>query len=113
MDSVKNTTAKAASIDRTHSEQKGLDIWYNKIAEKFEQTRFGWMALLITIQSCLGSIACMFILQSNASDVQLISCAMITMACNAIFIAQGPAKWCLSSFVLSVVINTILIFLNI
>lgn len=112
MNSVKNTTAAAASITRNQTEQKGLDIWFNKVAEKFEETRFGWMALIITLQSCLGSIACMYILQNNATDVQLMLCAAITMACNSIFIAQGPAKWCLTSFFISVLVNAVLIFIN-
>lgn len=87
----------------------GVDGWFNRQIEKFESTRLGWMAIYITIQSCLGSIACMHILQSKAGDVTLASCAAVTMGCNAIFIAQGPGKWCLISFYLSVVLNVVFI----
>lgn len=91
----------------------GVDGWFNHQATKFEEARFGWMAIAITIQSCLGSIACMFILQNNASDIMLALCAAITMACNAMFIALAPGKWCLGSFYLSVFLNVIFILLNI
>ncbi|MGZ3921367.1 MAG: hypothetical protein ACXVC7_13795, partial [Bacteroidia bacterium] len=82
-------------------------------AAKFEESRFGWMTAYMTIQSCLGAIAAAFILQSHASIIMLALCSMITMGCNAILIAQGPGKWCLFSFYLSIVVNTVLIFLTV
>jgi len=109
---VKSAPATAGSIKRTQTEKKGLDIWFNKQALKFEEARFGWMTAYITIQSCLGSVAAGLILQNHASDIMLVIAAMTTMACNSVFIAQGPAKWCLSSFYLSVLINLILVLLN-
>lgn len=113
MEPTKNTTATAGSLKKNRSEQKGLDNWLNKQAERFERTRLGWMAIYITIQSCIGSIAVMHLLRTNASDLPLALCAMVTMACNAIFIAQGPPKWCLASFYISIVINITLILIHI
>ncbi len=67
-----------------------------------------------TPESCLGSIASMFILQHQAGDFALALCASVTMACNAIFIAQAPAKWCVGSFYLSMIVNTLFVlFFNI
>lgn len=106
---------KHASIAMSSVHQKteapGIDTWFNRQALNFEKARFGWMALYIIIQSCLGSIACMYISQTEASDVMLITCAVVTMASNAVFIAQSPAKWCLASFYLSLVVNAAFILM--
>lgn len=69
------------------------------------------MAMFITMQSCLGSVACMYILQTKASDVWLMLCAMVTMGCNAVLIAQAPPKWCLVSFYLSMLVNALLVII--
>lgn len=94
---------KAISANNTHSG------WFSRQAEKFEAARFGWMTILITFQSCLGSVACMYILQNTVSDWLLAVCSVVTMSANAMFIAQAPAKYCLSVFYLSVFTNTVLL----
>ena len=87
--------------------------WLDKQAEKFENARFFWMAVYLTVQSCLGSVACGFILMNDASIIMLSSCAAITMGCNAVLIAQGPGKWCVLSFYASILVNTIFIIVNV
>ena len=90
-----------------------IDGWFQKQATKFEDGRFFWMTIYLTVQSCIGSIAAGFILENNANVLMLCSCAAITMASNALFIAQGPGKLCLSIFYSSIVLNTIFIILNV
>jgi hypothetical protein len=80
---------------------------FNTQAENFENARFGWMAILLTFQSCLGAIACMYISQSNSSIVLLAICAAITMGSNALFIALAKPKVCLGGFYISVILNTL------
>lgn len=104
-----NTTGNLSQ----QTSDRGIDTWFNEQAVKFESARFFWMALFITAQSCLGSAACMFILKNDASDFMLATCATVTMACNSILIAQGPAKWCLTTFYLSIFLNSIFILLNV
>jgi len=87
--------------------------WFNKQAAVFEKGRFGMMAILITLQSCVGSIACMYILQNGASEVWLAVCAAITMGCNAIMIAQASARLCLAAVYASVLVNTLLVVFNV
>jgi len=97
----------------THSAQAGmLSKWFNRQAAQFEKTRFGMMAIYITIQSCLGAIAAMFVLQNDASIFFVATAAALAMAGNAVFIAQGSAKACLSLFYLNVIGNTLLIAAN-
>jgi hypothetical protein len=87
--------------------------WFAKQAEALETNRFGWMALMIMVQSCIGSIACMYILRNDAGDLMLAACAAVTMGSNATLIAQANAKLCLAVFYLSIVVNTILIAVNV
>jgi hypothetical protein len=74
-------------------------------AQHFENARFGWMAILITIQSCLGAIACLYISHDAAAVVPLAIGAAVTMGSNALFIALASAKVCLIGFYISVLVN--------
>ncbi|MEX1190389.1 MAG: hypothetical protein WED10_01655 [Brumimicrobium sp.] len=84
--------------------------WYNKQLEQFEISRFGAMTLMITFQSCLGSVAAMYALE-NGSTFILAIVAVVTMASNAMFIAQAEAKYCLFAFYLSVFVNLIILII--
>lgn len=87
--------------------------WFDKQAALFEKGRFGLMAILITLQSCVGSIACMYVLENNASTVWLATCAVVTMGGNAVMIAQAGAKTCLAVLYASLLVNTLLIVFNV
>jgi hypothetical protein len=95
---------------RTTTEINKPTNWFEKQALKFEESRFGAMTILITIQSCLGSIAAGYSFKEDALLAGTL-CTAFTMMSNAAFIAQMPAKWCLSIFYAGVVVNTIIIFL--
>lgn len=82
-----------------------------KHTAQFEESRFAAMTIMITFQSCLGSIAAYYALINDA-EVSLYLSAMVTMAANAVFLAQSPAKICLAVFYGSVVTNFIIIGLN-
>ena len=113
MESVKHFTAAHRSLDNTrNSHANSLTRLFNKQAKNFESARFGWMAILITIQSCLGAVACMYILKGNSSIVMLAICACITMGNNALFIALAKPKVCLIGFYISIFLNTIFILQN-
>lgn len=90
-----------------------IDGWFEKQVSKFENARFFWMTIYLTAQSCLGSIAAGFILSNDANVLILCTCAAITMASNAVFIAQGPGKVCLLTFYSSMLLNTLFIILNV
>jgi hypothetical protein len=98
----------AIDHDKFHERKNFLTRLLDHQAAKFERSRFAWMAMLLTIQSCWGSITCASILQNHSSDVSLATCAMLSMGSNALFIALAPPKWCLAGFYLSVFINTVL-----
>jgi hypothetical protein len=86
--------------------------WFDKQAQSFEVNRFGAMALMMTAQSCWGSVAAMYALKAD-NIVLLAVCAAVTMASNSAFIAQSPAKWCLGIFYTSVIANLVILLLTI
>lgn len=90
-----------------------LSGWFTKKAEAFDKGRFVWSTLLLTLQSCLGSVACMYIFKSNAGDTALSLSAIITMVANSVFLAQAPAKWCLAITYFSMLLNLVIILLTI
>lgn len=75
------------------------------IIEKAEQTRLGWLAIIITTQSIAGSIAVCFICQNDTlvNTVLLSLVAAIGMGSNALVIAQAPMKYVLLGFVATMV----------
>jgi len=92
-------------------EQTNKITWFSNQAAKFEESRYGAMALMLTFQSCLGSAAAMYALKMD-SYLLLSFCAVSTMGSNAALIALAPPKWCLAAFYSSVSISLIVIFLN-
>ena len=102
----------ATTIDHSIPAKRTLATLFDKHALWFEEARFPLMTLMMTLQSCIGSIACMYIFQNNASDIMFIICAVITMAANAMFISQAPAKICLVAFYISLIGNTAFILMN-
>lgn len=110
---MKTTKSSTLTKSNTNYQSFSIDGWFKKQVAKFENARFGWMTIYITAQSCLGAIAVMYVLQNNANDILLSISAAITMASNALFIAQAPGKWCLITFYLSVLINALIILFNI
>lgn len=89
-----------------------LRNYYNRQLNYFEQYRYGASALMLTFQSCWGAIAAMFTLRTD-NVPGLAICAVLTMICNATFIAIAPPKWCVNIFYLSVLVNSFIIFYGI
>jgi hypothetical protein len=84
--------------------------WFNQQATNFEHSRFGAMTVMMTAQSCLGSIAAMMaLMQDNYGVLMLIT--TFTTASNSAFIAQSPAKWCLGLFYSSVAVSALSILI--
>ena len=90
---------------------KALSGTLSRYVVSFEEDRFAAMTILITFQSCLGSVAAYYALVDDAF-VGLYVAAVVTMAANSAFIAQAPAKWCLAIFYTSVIANALVILMN-
>ena len=90
-----------------------LTNWFHKQEIAYDETRYGHMVFYLTFQSCLGSIAAMYTLETNGNIFWLILAAAITMGANAMFIAQASARTCLLTFYASVLINVAIILIHI
>lgn len=79
-------------------------IWFQNQVKTFEESRFAAMAIMMTAQSCLGSVV-VALIEGKQNLPFVAVCAALTMASNAAFIAQMPSKWCLSFFYASIIVN--------
>ena len=79
---------------------------FSKQVDQFNHASYGMMGFYLTFQSCLGGIATMFLLQSNASVWVMMPCAIVTMMCNALLISQASNRWSVFLFDLSIIVNT-------
>jgi len=89
---------------------------YDKYLNDFKSLYLANMTLGIILQSCVGSIAAMFILVNNDfslfSYLQLTLCVIVTMAYNAAALAQMPYKMTFNLLLLSLFVNIVLFIIN-
>lgn len=76
--------------------------------EKVEHNRFGLLPILLTFQSCLGSVAVCYIsgLEEQLQVILLAVVAAVTMGANGAAIAQAPMKWVIFGFILCIITST-------
>jgi len=76
-----------------------------------------YIPLTIILQSCIGSVSAMYILKTSTVEVfpyfQLIICVIVSMLYNAFVLAQLGYKLVFNMLVLSLLINTLLIIINV
>ena len=89
---------------------------YKKFSIEFEEAYYLNAAIAIMLQSVLGGIATMLILanlnQSATGFIQLVLAVGITSIFNALILGQIKPKIVFQGLLLSVVVNTILILIN-
>ena len=106
---VLEATNYGALSKESFGQKNNFSSWWNQQKKEFEDERFARMSIFLISQSCLGSIACAYILQNNFGNVALTVCIIGTMMCNALLIAQSSPKWCLRLFYGSILMNSLFI----
>ena len=86
--------------------------WYKKQLNYFDKHVFAMMSMYMIIQSCLGSIASMFVIFNNGNDFYMILSVSLAMGCNAMLLAQAGAKLAVGSFYLSIIVNAIILIMH-
>ena len=86
--------------------------WFNRQAAQFESDRFGLMALMMIVQSCLGGIVAMYALYTNNYFI-LGATTVITGISNAFLIGQGGSKLCVGTFYATMLVNTLLLLVQV
>lgn len=87
----------------------------SNLKTEFSDQLYMYIPLTIILQSCVGSIAAMLILAQGttlATGIQLAICTIACMFYNAALLAQLRAAISFWLLVVSLVVNTALIILN-
>jgi len=89
---------------------------YNVYLNDFKKNFLMYIPLSIILQSCLGSVAAMYLLmKADIHDFpffQLGLCVIVSMAYNASIMAQLNRKIVFNLLILSLVVNTLLVIFN-
>jgi hypothetical protein len=89
-----------------------MEATYNKWIKSIEPYYFGLIAFTITFGSILGGITAMYVSQSGAPIWQMSLCIAAAMGNNVMAIGQAPAKWVLHVFILTALLQVVLIVVN-
>ncbi|RKE94916.1 hypothetical protein [Ichthyenterobacterium magnum] len=89
---------------------------YKNCLQDFKERYIIYIPLTIILQSCIGSIAAMYILMNSTLDsfpfFELSLCVILSMLYNASVLAQLNYKFVFNLLIMSTVINTLLIIIN-
>ncbi len=89
---------------------------YSKLLKDFEEMYMAYIPLMIILSSCLGSIAAMYILMQERSFMQVLQlwlCVLVCMGFNASILAQMKPKIVFHILIVSLLVNSIFVLLNI
>ena len=105
------------TLTKTYTHQNAnstsLNLRYNKFIDKLQFSYFGLISMTIAIGSILGGIAAMYVFENNAPMWQFILCLGFSTMNNVFAISQAPVKWVFNTFVLTILVNIMLIIINI
>jgi hypothetical protein len=89
---------------------------YNNLLHEFQREQMGYSAIAIIGQSCIGSVAAMFILMNEqptlALLLQLFLVTILTMGFNAAVLAQLKTKLTFNLLIISVGYSILTILAN-
>lgn len=89
---------------------------YSRYYEEFQDKYMMYVPLTIILQSCIGSIAAMYILMTGldsvSSMIQLFLCVVLCMFYNAAILAQLKGKIVFNMLILSLLFNVLFIVIN-
>jgi hypothetical protein len=105
-------SSQKASYSKSSLNSKADLGAYGKFMEKLNFSYFGLISMTILIGSIVGGIAASYILSNDAPVWQLGLCAAVSMANNTAGIGQAPTKWVANLFIISLVVNILLILVN-
>ncbi|WP_432411216.1 hypothetical protein [Rasiella sp. SM2506] len=89
--------------------------YFSAAKNEFSENLYLYIPLTIILQSCVGSIAAMLILMQGTSlltFVQLLVCTVLCMGYNGALLAQLKPTISFWLLLVSLSVNTALIFLN-
>lgn len=88
---------------------------YQKTLENFKEGYFAYATLAIIGQSCLGSVAAMYVLSHGTSALQMIQLSLVVMICmsvNTSILAQLKPQTVFNLIILSAISSVFFILVN-
>jgi len=88
---------------------------YKRNLEGYTRGFMGFNALAVMVQSCIGGIAAMTVLQNGSSPLQMVQLFLVVIVSsffNGSVLAQQKPKTVFNLLLISVVVNTIITILN-
>jgi hypothetical protein len=112
---LETTPLKSDSLLSSISDTKSQNsiILYDELIKKLDFSYFGLISMTILVGSILGGLSASTVLSNDAPIWQLCLVSAASMASNTAAIAQAPTKWVINLFILSILINSLLILINI
>ncbi|MFC5194865.1 hypothetical protein ACFPH8_05945 [Bizionia hallyeonensis] len=90
---------------------------YQQAIKDFNENYILYIPLTIILQSCIGSIAAMYILMNSPNEAfkffELTLCVVLAMGYNAVIFAQPKIKIIFPILLASITINILLIIINV
>lgn len=96
----------------TSSPHNSRRAWYRRFIDEMEGVYFGVVAMSIVIATILGAIALMYIFKNKAPLWQVFVSVAFVLSNNIIPVAQQKLAWILGLFLISVLVNSLLIVVN-
>lgn len=90
--------------------------FYRNGLKEFSGSMSLYVPLSIIFQSCVGSIAAMYVLMNSKGStflLELTLCVTVSMLYNASIMAQMKKNWVFNLLIASILINVFLIILNV
>ncbi len=104
-----STISNSIHATHSHSASKTSASAYDRFIEKLEFSHFALISMAILIGSCLGGIASMYVFMSGAPLWHFILGLAVSMANLIACIGQAGTKTVFNLFMLSIVVNAILV----
>ncbi|MDO5981085.1 hypothetical protein [Flavivirga spongiicola] len=88
---------------------------YKNYLNEYEKGLMGYSTIAIIGQSCLGSIAVMFLFMNDMSGLQSFQLFLVTICClfyNGAILSQQKAKISFNLLIISIVVSLLVIAIN-
>ena len=89
---------------------------YKNYLKEYESGLTGYSTIAIIGQSCLGSVAVMYLLMNGISTFETIQLFLVTIVCmfyNAAIISQQKAKISFNTLIFSIMTSILILIINI
>lgn len=88
---------------------------YQKTLANYEEGFFGYIPIGVIVQSCIGSVAAMYVLSNGNSIGQMLQLLLVVATCmvyNGAVLSNQKPRIVFHTLAISIVVNTIVAIIN-